>query len=198
MVHIDNRKRGIIAAGLVLLCLGLGYRFLPQLQELGRPSAEVSLKEKQLRKYRETVRAGKEVEAQVESQEQLAGQLEAGLLTGRTAALAAVEIQNILNGIAAASGTEVSKVRVLKVEELKRSEYVSIPVQFTLSAGIRQLKGILYGIEKSPKYLRVEKITVKVPRLSRQKAEVVHADMTVAGIMRRPDEPAPPPKTTQR
>jgi hypothetical protein len=199
MVHIDNRKKKIIAAGLLLLCLGLAYRFLPQFQEIGRPSAEVSLKEKQLKKYRELVRSGKELEAQVRSQEQMIEQLESGLLSGKTSALAAVDVQNILNGIATTSGTEIKKVRVLKAEEMKRGEYVSVPVQFTLSTGIRQLKAILYGIEASNKYLRVEKISIKVPRLAKQKAEAaVQADMTVAGIMRRTDEPVSTQKAAQK
>ena len=71
-------------------------------------------------------------------------------------------------------------------ENLKRDGYLSVPVQFTVTSGIRQLKEILYGIEISKEYLTIEK--VKVIARMRKDMTNMESTITVAGFMKKNGE----------
>ncbi len=186
VIGFDRRTKLLLAVGCVLLIVGVGYRFQPRIQGIWSPNEEIVIKEKQLKKYRKIAKSGKLLAERIKANEKVMKKLQAGLLSGTTPALAAVDIQNILNDIAVKSGIEIRKVRVLKPEEMDEAEYIGIPVQFTLSSTVRQLKGILYGIDNASRYLSVKKITIKVPRAGRSKPQAkIQADGTVAGMMKR-------------
>ncbi|MBW2284060.1 MAG: hypothetical protein JRF65_05600 [Deltaproteobacteria bacterium] len=186
VIGFDKRTKLLLAVGCVLLVAGVGYRFQPRIQAIWSPNEEIVIKEKQLKKYRKIAKSGKLLAERIKANEKVLKKLQAGLLSGTTPALAAVDIQNILNDIAVKSGIEIRKVRVLKPEEMDDAEYIGIPVQFTLSSTVRQLKGILYGIDNASRYLSVKKITIKVPRAGRSKPQAkIQADVTVAGMMKR-------------
>ena len=180
---IDKEKKYILIAGVVLLIFGLAYRLLPLFQGIQTGSAEIAVKERQIAKYRQAVNERNEIQARLVSLSRSLERAEAGLLTGKTVALAAVDIQNILNEIAGEKGVEIKSVRVLKSRELDEGHYISIPVQFTVNSTVRQLKEILYRIEASPKLLTVEKIRISVGRgkSSRQ----IRSDITVSGFMKK-------------
>lgn len=179
----DKKRKYIIIIGAVLLLLGLIYRLFPFFQGIQSASAENVLKEKQLAKYRQMVHEGKNLEARLISLNRTLTRAESGLLTGKTPPLAAVDIQNILNKIASRSDVEMKTVRVLKPEKLDEKNYLSVPVQFSISSTIRQLKEILYRIETSPKYLTVKKVRINVAR--RGSSRQIRSDITVAGVMKK-------------
>jgi len=56
-----------------------------------------------------------------------------------------------LNEIAIGSGVEIKSIQVLKSQQKDTEPYIGVPVQFTVSATIRQLKDILYKVETSSK-----------------------------------------------
>jgi hypothetical protein len=182
----NRRTKALLLIGGALLIAGLGYRFMPTLQGLNTPNEEIAVKEKQLRKYARMVESGKALSEELEANGKVLRELQSGLLAGKTPSLAAVDVQNILQGIAAGSGVEIRKVRVLKPEEIEGTDYVSIPVQFTLSSTIRQLKGVLYGLETASRYLSVEKITMKASRSPRKRDDgIIQSDVTVSGKMKK-------------
>ena len=112
---------------------------------------------------------------------------EAGILTGKTAALAAADIQNVLNEIAIGSGVEIKSIQVMKSPQKDTDQYIGVPVQFVVSATIRQLKDILYKIEASPKiFLTVERIGISV--VGAGGPEQIRCDITVSGIMKNVKE----------
>jgi hypothetical protein len=190
-ISLDRRTKILVAAGCLLLIAGLAYRFQPSIQDLLGPGEEIAIKEKQLGKYRQMARSAELLTERYKANIKVLNKLRSGLLSGTTPALAAVDIQNILNGIAVKRGIEIRKVRVLKPEEMADAEYISIPVQFTLSSTIRQLKGVLYGIENASRYLSIKKITIRVPRTAKSKPQaMIQADLTVAGIMKWVQPPA--------
>ena len=184
-IGLNRRTKIMVLAGCILLIAGLGYRFQPAVRDAWNPDEEIAVKEKQLLKYRQLARSAQLLTERYEANQKILKALQSGLLSGTTPALAAVDIQNILNDIAVSRGVEIRKVRVLKPEETGSTEYISIPVQFTLSSTIRQLKGILYGIENASRYLSVKQIRIRVPRGARAKPQAtIQADVTVAGFMR--------------
>ena len=74
---------------------------------------------------------------------------------------------------------------LLKPENEDQSKYMVIPVQFSITSTIRQLKEVLYRIESSPRYLIVK--TIKVSAAHSGQAEQIKSTLTVAGFMKKPE-----------
>jgi len=186
---VDKRRRYLLIAGAVLLLFGLAFWLFPFFEGIQGGQTDFAAQKKRVAKYRQTVKGRGELEARLVSLNKSLEQVEAGLLTGKTAALAAVDIQNILNEIALGSGVEIKSVQVLTSQNQKQDAelYISVPVQFTVSATIRQLKDILYKIEASPKFfLTVERIGISVTGAGGPGQ--MRVDITVSGIMKNVKE----------
>lgn len=183
MLKLDKRTKTIIIIGAVLLLLGLTYRLIPFFQGISDAGLEIALKERQVEKLRNMVQKVGDPEDGIARLNRTLKRAESGLLTGKTPALAAVDIQNILNGIAEKSGIDIKTTRVLKAEEIDR--YMGVPVQFTVSSTTGQLKEILYGIETSSRYLTVKRLKTSVER--RGKSGISRTTITVVGYMKRPE-----------
>ena len=184
---VDKRRRYLLIAGAVLLLFGLAFWLFPFFEGIQGGQTDIAAQKKRVAKYRQTVKGRGELEARLVSLNKSLEQVEAGLLTGKTAALAAVDIQNILNEIALGSGVEIKSVQVLTSQKQDSDQYISVPVQFTVSATIRQLKDILYKIEASPKFfLTVERIGISVTGAGGPGQ--MRVDITVSGIMKNVKE----------
>jgi hypothetical protein len=176
----------LVLVGGLLLVLVLGYRVAPMMTKIGVPEAELRLKEKRLAKYRGLIREGNALEERLKMLQRRVQASEAGLLQGKTASLAAVDIQNAITEIAAASDVEIKTVRILKPEKSESGMYLRIPVQFSVQCGIRELKDILYRIEASPKHLTVQQVRITVAR--RGRTEQIRSDITIFGLMKKVGE----------
>ncbi|MFA5323786.1 MAG: type II secretion system protein GspM [Smithella sp.] len=180
---MDKRRRYLLIAGAVLLLFGLAFWLFPFFEGIQGGQTDIAAQKKRIAKYRQTVKGRGELEARFALLNKSLARAEAGFLTGKTAALSAVDIQNILNEIALGSGVEIKSTQVLKSQNKDSDLYISVPVQFTVIATIRQLKDILYKIEASPKFfLTVERFGLSVtgPGNSGQ----LRVDITVSGIMK--------------
>jgi Tfp pilus assembly protein PilO len=184
---MDKRRRTHLIAGAVLLLFGFAFRFLPFFEGIQGGETEVAVQKKRVEKYRQRVKGRGALEASLASMTKSLERAEAGLLTGKTEALAAVDIQNILNEIALGSGLEIRSVQVLKSQKKDSDLYITVPVQFSVSATIRQLKDILYKIEASPKFfLTVERIAISVAGYGGPGQ--LRVDITVSGVMKNVKE----------
>ena len=184
---IDKRRRYLLIAGAVLLLFGFAYWLLPYVEGIRGGETDIAAQKKRIAKYLQTVKGRGELDARVASLSKSLERAEAGLLTGKTAALAAVDIQNVLSEIAVGSGIELRSVVVPKLQPKDTEQYVSVPVAFTVSASIRQLKDLLYKIEASPKFfLTVEKIGISVAGAG--SPGQIRCDVTVSGIMKNSKE----------
>jgi len=184
---IDKRGRYLLMVGAVLLLFGLAFWLFPFFEGIQGGETDIAAQIKRVAKYRQTVKGRGELEARLASLNKSLERAEAGFLTGKTAALAAVDIQNILNGIALGSGVAIMSTQVLSSQKLDSDLYVSVPVQLTVMATIRQLKEILYKIEASPKFfLTVERIGISV--FGAGSPGQMRVDITVAGVMKNVKE----------
>jgi len=180
---IDKRRRYLLIAGAVLLLFGFAYWLLPYVEGIRGGETDIAAQKKRIAKYLQTVKGRGELDARFASLNKSLERGEAGLLTGKTAALAAVDIQNILSEIAVGSGIELRSVVVPKPQPKDTEQYVSVPVAVTVSASIRQLKDFLYKIEASQKFfLTVEKIGISVAGAG--SPGQIRCDVTVSGIMK--------------
>jgi hypothetical protein len=183
-LRIDKKKRLlVIVSGVLVVLVGIS-RFGPFFDGLGGLSDEIALKEQQLLKYLRAVKQGEGIAEGFRVLKRERNQLESQLLTGDTPSLAAVEIQKNLIEIVKKSGVELNTIRVLKPEVMEDARYTRIPVQFTMTSTMRQLKQVLYRIEGSKMYLRLQK--VRIDSYSRRSSRELRSDITLVGFMKSP------------
>jgi len=193
MVKIDKKRKYFLMAMGFLLVVGAVYRIWPEMQNIRGTDNNIALKEKQLVKYQRMFQSSDDLEKEISFLKKTLERGESGLLTGKTPALAAADIQKIMREMAEKSQVEIKTVRVLKPKDVGGSHYLSIPVQLSISGAIRQLKEFLYQIMASSKYLTVQKVRITVRRVRQRRgaakqAESVSADITVNGFLKRQDD----------
>jgi Tfp pilus assembly protein PilO len=192
MVKIDKKRKYFLMVAVFLLIAGVAYRIWPQIQDLRGTDGEIEVRKKQLVKYQRMFQAGDDLEKEVAALKKTLKQGESGLLTGKTPALAAADIQKVMQKMAEKSSVEIKRVRVLKPEDVGGNQYLSIPVQLTLNCSTRQLKNFLYQIRASSKYLTVQKVLItanrrRLRRGATKQAESVRGDITVNGFLKKSD-----------
>jgi len=181
---MSRERKYILIAGIILLLIGLIYRFMP---DSGAASGDdITAKQAKLAKYQEMVQQKAGLEAKLAALTEQVKQAEAGLSSKETPALASADIQNIINKIAEKSHVEITAVRVLKAEEADEKEFLRLPIQLTFNSTTRQLKDLLYDIEASPKILRIGDMTVRMIRMKPE--EQIQTTLTVNGYMKKGKE----------
>jgi len=184
-IKLDKQKKILLMIGAAVLFIGVLYRFFPVFENMGSLDDEISLKEKNLIKYRQMVQERNNLETRLDSLTRIIENAEMGLLEGKTPALGAVDVQNILKEITDKRDLEVLTMRVMKPENKEEDLYMIIPVQITIRCSVRQLKEVIYQIESSPRLLRVHDCRVRVIR-GRVEGQV-QATLTVQGFMKKYD-----------
>jgi hypothetical protein len=188
--EIDKKRKYFLMAMILLLIAGAIYRMWPQIESVFVSDGTIAIKEKQLFKYRKMLQSTGDLEKQVANSQKILKQSESGLLTGKTPALAAADIQKVIREMANKSQMEIKSIRVLKPKDVEKGLYLSIPVEFVAKGVISELKGFLYQITASPKYLTVEKVKTSVMlRRNRQaksgKLENITANITINGFLKK-------------
>jgi len=182
----DERKKYLYLIAVVLFVLVVVYRIKPFLVQLTPSNDEIILKEATLVKYRKIIRKKGALETALKALAREVKNAEKGLLSDKTASLAAVEIQNILTEIAAKNNVEIRRVQVLKPEKASAKGYMLIPVRFSLNTTIRQLKKIMCSIEREKKYLIFKKVVIRVIRIGPiNSTGTIRSDLTLYGIMKK-------------
>ena len=183
-LKISKEKKILLTVGAILLLIGVVYRFFPFWESIESLEDEIALTRKKLEKYRSMVPERNELEKRLINYNRIIERAEGGLLEGETPALAAVDIQNILNEITGKSELEVLTMRVLKAESEEEDLYTTIPVQITIRCTVRQLKEVVYQVESASKLLRISDFRVRVVRGKKEEGEV-QATLTVEGFMEK-------------
>jgi hypothetical protein len=194
MVRIDRKRKYFLIAMALLLVAGFVYRVWPQIGNILANESDVAIKRKQLVKYQKMFQSAGDLEQETSLLRVTLKKGETGLLTGKTPALAAADIQKVLHQIAHKSHVEIVSVQVLKAKEMSGSLYLSIPVGVTIKGNIRQWKGFLYQIMASPKYLTVEKARITVHRRrvrgKTKNSQLISGKITINGFLKNSDEPS--------
>jgi hypothetical protein len=180
----ELRRKYIILGGVILLVLALAYRLMPLVESMTVPREHIELKAQKLAKYRAVAEEGKLLEQQYGGLLRELADLESGLIAGKTNALVAAHIQNVIKEIAESNEVQVESMRVLDAETVKESPYVMIPVQFRLKSSMSKLKEVLYEIEEPSKALNI--MELQVSTYGKGPGKVVSALFTVKGVMKKP------------
>ena len=180
---MTRERRYILIGGAILLLIGILYRVYPDIQNYFSYESEIALKRKHLTKYQRMIQERDVLETSISILEEQLKMVEAGLLSGETPAIAAVDIQNALTEIAGQNEIEIRSMQVMKPEGQKEEPYLSVPVQISFETNAGGLKNVLYGIETSPKTLRVSNLRIRVVR--RGEPDRIQATFTVTGFMKK-------------
>jgi hypothetical protein len=188
--HMGKNRKYLFIAGALVLLIGVVYRLLPLWDHIGAAGDRIAVKEKQISTYRQVLQQGGNLEGELKALEQRIKSAETGLLTGQTASIAAADIQSVVRDMATKSNVEIKTVRVLKPEALEKGDYLSIPVQLTITSDIGPLAHFLYRVETSPKHLTVKTLRIRVAparakTISSPPQAVILSDLTVHGIMKK-------------
>ncbi|MFO7839166.1 MAG: type II secretion system protein GspM [Desulfosalsimonadaceae bacterium] len=181
---MTRERKYILIAGALLLSLGLIYRFYPVVADFFSVSETVAVKKEQIHKYQKVIAGKKGLQKQKKMLEKRLKTLEKSLLTGTTASLAAVNVQDFIKKIADTEGIDIRSMRVLNPEsEKEESKYMMIPVRFSITSGVRQFTNLLWQIESAPRLLIIQELSLD--SLASQKPGKIRATVTVAGVMPR-------------
>jgi hypothetical protein len=179
---MPKERKYILIAGVIALIAGGVYRFSPDAGQWFPSKEELLLKEKKVAKYREMIDRKESLMAALNTASKTLERVEARLLTGETPAISAVEIQKIINEIASRNQVEIKSMQVLEAKAPKEGIYMPIPVEVTLTAGIRQIKQVLYEIENAQKLLKISKIKIRASNA--RDADMVQSTFTVEGLIK--------------
>jgi len=180
---LTKERKIILIGGAILLLLGLIYNLAPTVQGVFSDDEALALKEQKLTKYVAKVNEKTSLAQQAKALENRLRRIEAGLLTPKTPALAAVDIQTMIRDIAVRYGAEVKTMRILSAVSSEDNAYMAIPVEVTLSSDVRQLVEVLYGIETSSRLLQVVDLTSRAA--GGRSGNTILSTMTVEGYMKR-------------
>ena len=182
MVPLNKERKILFICGVVLLLAGVIYRFSSNIPAVFTGSDEVSIKEKELMKYREVLQDKRRLEAALVSAERELARTEAGLLPQGTPTLAAVDIQKLIKDVAEQKKVTIHSMRPLKSNPTENGEYITVPVDVNITATTRQMTELLYAIDHSQKLLEITSIRVRSPNIGRD--EKINCTFTVQGLMK--------------
>lgn len=185
LLVMDKKRKYFLIALVVVLSVAVLFQYVPEMRSALSTDGEARLMERQVAKYREAVLKKDHLQSTLMQMDKALNRAESGLLTGNTKAIAAVDIQNILNALAEQSGVRLKTIRVLKAAAEEENVYMPIPVQITFDASIRQVKEIVYRIENANKLLRVPAVRIRL--LNMKTPETVQTTLTVEGFMKTAD-----------
>lgn len=179
---MTKERKYLYLCGAVLLLAGLVYRFYPSDVGLTGFREGFALKQRKIIKYSSVVGQKESVEKHLKKLNKIVASSVKQFLKGSTPALAAVEIQNILNQIADKVEISISRIDIKKETREKGETIISIPVRFNIVSTTTQLKDMIYYIESSDKLLRI--VDMKSNVLKKKHPEQIRSTITIEGFIR--------------
>ncbi len=182
MNRLSRRERVMVATGLVLTVLIGGYLYVLEPRWAEIQDIEQNLipaRQQVLAKARARVAQREAVRAQLAEASQAVDALATRLLPGATPPLAASELQKLVKELAAEAGVEVRSERILAAVE--RGDLLEIPVEITVSGGIREVVSLLYRLEGTTNLLTLQELKVRVISIG-QPRELL-TTLTVSGFI---------------
>ncbi len=178
-----NKKSLIIlgvAAALLLFALGLTY-FISYNNDF---TVRIEGKKQKIKNCSSIIEKKGGKQARLEFLQNNIGSFNQKLLSGGTTAVAAAELQTILNDMASEFALTIQSQRILSTKE--RGNLLEVPVQITTQCSITNLKELLYMIEAYEKFFSISKLDLRSIR-GRERKDV-KASIDVSGFILNPDK----------
>ncbi|HLC42134.1 MAG TPA: type II secretion system protein GspM [Methylomirabilota bacterium] len=184
---LKRREQQLISlAGLVAFCV-LGYLYVvePLRTRIATDQERIPVREKILAKARQTIAQKELLRRELEELSHTIDEAKTKLLPGSTPALAASELQTRVKGFSADTGVEVRSERVLPTVE--RGELLEVPLEITVSSGIRELASLLDRLQSADNLLTLSDVKVRVVSIGQPKELLT--TLTISGYILSPSQP---------
>jgi Tfp pilus assembly protein PilO len=190
MATLSPRERGLIGIALIAVVVTAGWLFVVEpVRARHREMADlVPAREQVLVKRRDLIARGPALEKERADTAQRVEQAGTRLLAAAAPPVAASELVKIVKDAAAEARLEVRSERILP--PAAQGELLEIPVEITVSGGIRELVGFLYQLEDVRKLLALRDLKIRVVNLSQPKDLLT--TLTVSGFILPKPSPAKP------
>jgi len=188
MGMVSTRERGLIGLAVAVAVLIAGWIFVVEpLRARNRELAElIPAREQVLAKRGDLIARSPALKRDLEETTQRMEQIKAHLLTEAAPPVAASELVKIVKDAAVQAGFEVRSERILA--PAARGELLEIPVEITVSGGIRELVSLLVQLEDVGKLLSVQDLKIRVLNVNQPKGLLT--TLTVSGyILPKPATP---------
>jgi len=182
LLLMENRRilPGIALIGaLVLILIGRwGYTHHQNSME------EIAAYREVLQVSSSIVARGDEIKSLIEQKKNRIKELERGLLKADKPSMAAAELQEAFKKLLISKKISISSESVLNFEEA--GDYIRIPVEFHLKAGLSQLTRLLYDVRASRLLIGVRSLNIKVPFAKGR--EQMNVSLVIEGAIRNRDK----------
>ena len=186
----------MVLAGAAAVFLLLEVVMLPTMDSVGKLGDALPLKEKTLHKYRRMVAAASDQRSGLQGIEIRLAEAEKGLLSNRTPALAAAELQELIKQLMTQHGMEMRNAafRPARVLKAAGATYSVVPLSLSFQCRLDQLTSFLLAAHGSRKVLALDHLSITaLPARSARPQKMVTVRMVIRGLMLA--EPAPTPKS---
>lgn len=189
----DRRALAALAAAAAIF-LFLDLLVLPLMDRAQKLHSVLPLKEKTLRKYQQKAALSPGQEKDWQGLQARLAVLQKGLLSSRTAPLAAAELQEVVKQLLARQGIEMQNaafqpVRLLKVAD---ATYSVVPLSLSFECRLDQLTNFLLAAHSSGKALALDQFSIRaLPPNLRGQQKMVSVQMVIRGLMLAEAAPAP-------
>ncbi len=177
-------KREQVMVGAVALVAGLigGYLYVveprwAEIQDL--EENRIPAREQLLAKARARIAQRGTIERQLGDVAQAVEKFSSRLLPGTRPSLAASELQKLVAELATDTHVEVRSERIL--QPVERGELLEIPVEITVSGGIREVVNLLYRLDGTTKLLTLQDLKVRVINIGLPRELLT--TLTVSGVI---------------
>lgn len=181
MMALSKRERTFIGTAVGVAAIVAGYIYLvePALARAREQAALIPAREAILTKRRALLGERQPYAARLEEASRAVEEVSERLLPGATPPVAASELQKLVKELAGQSNVEVRSERILSPVE--RGALLEIPLEITVSGGIRDLVKLLYRLEGTTKILTVQDLKVRVVSVGQPKELLT--TLTVSGYI---------------
>jgi len=163
-------------AGFLIFIFGVIY---PIISGNMKTREEIEEKKRKIESYSSIAEKKGSMKARLEYLKSKRTAFDQRLLSGDTPAVAAAELQTILNDMASEHELMINSQRIINPKE--RGLLLEVPVQITTQCTITKLKELLYQIESYPKFLSISELSIRVYRIRDPKD--VEARIDVSGFI---------------
>ncbi len=190
MAAISPRERRLIGLTVLAALLVTGWLFVIEpIRGWNREMAELlPARETVLAKRRGLISRAPAVRRELAETTERADQVRQRLLAPAAPPVAAAELAKIVKDAAVQAGLEVRSERSLS--PAARGDLLEIPLEITVSGGMRELAAFLHQLEDARKMLTLQELKIRVLNVS-QPRELL-TTVTVSGFI-LPKSPTPKP-----
>jgi hypothetical protein len=162
--------------GLLVFVFGIIY---PIITGNMKTRKEIEEKKRRIETYSSIAEKKGSIKARLEYLKSKRAAFDQRLLSGDTPAVAAAELQTILNDMASEHELTINSQRIINPKE--RGLLLEVPVQILTQCTITKLKELLFQIESYPKFLSVSDLNIRVYRIRDPKD--IEARIDVSGFI---------------